>query len=386
MSDEFAFGIAVSDLTGLIVHEWIERSGGSEKVLDALADTFPSAQILALWNDAPDRYERSRVVETWLARTPLRRHKALALPLMPTTWRSASRTRNIDWALVSSHLFAHHFKAGPDTSAVPKFVYAHTPARYIWTPDLDARGDSSIARAASAALKPLDKRRAQEAISIAANSEYVRERIRATWDRDAVVIYPPVDVTRIRSEREWRLLLTEHERATLESLPSEFLLGASRFIPYKRLDLVISAARAVKLPVVIAGSGPEEAKLRQHAVEEGVEARFVIAPSDAMLFSLYQRATAFVFPAVEDFGIMPVEAMACGTPVIVNASGGASESVTRAGGGAVLSSFEPDAVREAMTTISTIDRSLLPDATKQFSRERFSAEVLSWMSSHVDNV
>ena len=175
-------------MSGVIVHEWLQRNGGSENVFDVLTRTFPDADRVCLWNDSDGRF--TDVEETVLARTPLRHSKAAALPFMPLVWRHLP-AREADWVLCSSHAFAHHARfAGPARDA-PKLVYAHTPARYVWTPELDGRGEGAVARAASALLKPLDRRRAREATAIAANSRFVAERIAEKWDREAEVITRP---------------------------------------------------------------------------------------------------------------------------------------------------------------------------------------------------
>src|SRR5665647_2770733 len=205
-------------MAGLIVHEWIERFGGAEKVLDAMVGTFPDADVLCLWNDVPElRYPGRDVHETWLARTPLRRSKAAALPFMPATWRLQDAVEP-DWILASSHLFAHHVRLrnAPD---VPKYVYVHTPARYLWAPELDARGQGVLPRLIGPSLKRLDRRRAQETTEFAANSEYVRARIQRAWGRDARVIYPPVEVDRIMSVPDWSEQLSEAEHALFVVLP-----------------------------------------------------------------------------------------------------------------------------------------------------------------------
>ena len=143
--------------TGFIVHEWLEQRGGAEQVVDAMREAFPDADLVALWNDAPEKY--CDVHESWLARTPLRHHKALSLPIQPYVWRRALPPMQLDWLLVSSHLFAHHIDVRtPSGERVPKYVYAHTPARYIWTPELDGRGRSLPARAGSVLFRPVDVR------------------------------------------------------------------------------------------------------------------------------------------------------------------------------------------------------------------------------------
>lgn len=317
-------------MSGILIHEWLSRHGGSENVFEVLSSAFPDAERFCLWNDSDGRFEG--VHETVLARTPLRRSKAAALPFMPTVWRHLPR-RDADWILCSSHLFSHHARfAGPARHA-PKLVYAHTPARYIWTPELDGRGDGPAARALSALLKPNDRRRAQEPAAIAANSAFVAQRIADTWQREAIVIHPPIDVAAFANGPAD---LTAAEHATLATLPPEFLLGVSRFVPYKRLDRVIEAGIAAGLPVVLAGGGPDEDRLRAIAERAHEQVVFVRDPSSALLAELYRRALALVFPAIEDFGIMPVEAMATGTPVVASAVGGTAETVVDGTTGALV--------------------------------------------------
>lgn len=367
-------------MTGLIVHEWLEPRGGAERVVDAMRTAFPDADLLALWNDAPAKYADAQ--ETWLAKTPLRKHKAAALPLLPAVWRGVhpyARHAQHDWMLVSSHLFAHHVRPRGADHDIPKFVYAHTPARYIWTPELDQRGDSAVVRAAAALLKPLDRKRAQEPVKIAANSKFVRDRIRETWQRGADVIYPPVDVTRIQSVSDWRTELSSEELHVAEGLPNDFVLGASRFVPYKRLDWVIQAGAANDIPVVIAGGGPEEDHLRAIAAEQRVPVHFVINPSTALLYALYQRARVFVFPPIEDFGIMPVEAQAAGTPVVTTSVGGATESVVDGVTGKVADDGEVSGITRALSVALCLNGVSKRDEVGRFSEGRFAREVRSWV-------
>jgi glycosyltransferase involved in cell wall biosynthesis len=364
----------------LIVHEWIEPTGGAEKVLDRIVGILPDAQVVCLWNDDPDRYPGRDIAESWVAKTPLRGHKALSIPASLVAWRTLD-VGEIDRIVVSSHAFAHQARPLHPTPGARKFVYVHTPARYLWTPDLDVRGSGAAIRAVSPLLRGIDRRRAGEASAIAANSRYVRDRIRASWDRDADVIYPPVEVARIQAVRDWRDELSPRDLAIFDSLPTQYIVGASRFVPYKRLDLVIAAGEAAGLPVVLAGSGPEESRLRTRADEATVPVKFVSRPSDALLFALFQRALVMVFPPVEDFGIVPVEAMACGTPVIVNALGGASESVAATLGGAVVESFSRSVLARAVSIAAGVDRTAVAAHARTFSAERFDREFEHWLES-----
>jgi len=365
-------------LSGVLVHEWLSRRGGSENVLVELARIFPDAGISALWDDAPERFVPGRVTETWIARTPLRQHKALALPLMPNTWRHLPSS-DAEWILCSSHLFAHHARfAGPARDA-PKFVYTHTPARYIWTPELDLRGDNALARAVSKPLQTLDRRRAQEAHSIAVNSAFVAERVARVWDRDSIVIYPPVGVAKFGLDVQEPL--TDEESVLLASLPESFILGASRFVPYKRLDIAIEAGIASDVAVVIAGDGPDEERLRAIAEKHPGRVTFVKKPSSALLSRLYRQALVLVFPAIEDFGIMPVEAMASGTPVIANRVGGAAESVVHGVTGMLLDSFDAASLRNAVEKASTLDPAACVNRAWEFDVSVFDRKILGWVGA-----
>ena len=372
-------------MSGLIVHEWVAKAGGSENVVEEFAAVFPTSDLQVLWSDAPDRFTL-KTYETWLARTPLRRSKAAALPFLPSTWRAITAHQDYEWLLVSSHLFAHHVKPRGLSPDVPKLVYTHTPARYIWEPELDPRGASRLARAASAALKPLDRARAQEATSIVANSSFTRARVQRAWQRDAEVIYPPVDTRRIAAVEDWASQLSDQERAILDSLPEVYILGASRFVAYKRLDQAISAGEAAGVPVVLAGGGPDEQVLRARASEASIPVVFVATPSTALLYALYQRALVYVFMAIEDFGIMPVEAMAAGTPSLVPHVGGAAESVRSVDGGAIIEHGSREEWIGAIDAVGRIDRGALAQRSHRYSRERFRAEVLDWVTRETGGI
>ena len=363
---------------GLLVHEWIEERGGSERVLDAVSETFPSADLLCLWNDNPHGYSDKELRETWLAKTPLRRSKPAALPFMPMTWRNQPNN-DYDWIFVSSHLFAHHVSLKTD-HPVDKYVYVHTPARYIWTPEMDERGTGLLPRLASRPLRVLDRYRAKEAKSVAANSEFVRDRIKSTWGIDANVIYPPVDVSEIGEVNDWYSVLNESEQETADRLPPTFILGASRFVSYKRLDIVIDAGEASQIPVVLAGSGPLAQDLRKQGSEASVPVVLIENPSDAMIRYLYQRALVYIFPPVEDFGIMPVEAMAAGTPVVANAFGGASESVLDGRTGSLLNQFGKAELKNAVEIAASTNPEDCALRAKKFSKERFKSEIQEWIT------
>lgn len=361
-------------MSGALVHEWIEPRGGAERVLAAFAERFPDAPIVCAWDDTEGEFAPGRTLETRLAKSRLRHNKALAAPALLAAWRRLPLD-DADWLLCSSHMFAHHARL--PSSDPPKFVYAHTPARYLWEPELDERGNSAMVRLAAGPLELIDRRRAKEAVAIAANSQFVADRIARCWDRESSVIYPPVDVEYFGGDPESGL--TPDEERVLSTLPDAFVLGASRLVSYKRVDLALIAGAAIDLPVVIAGDGPERQRLEAIANDSAQPATFVGRPSNAFLRALYSRASLYAMGGVEDFGIMPVEAMAAGTPVLARAIGGTAETVLHGVTGVLLEGDEPSIVK---AVASAVDMS--PDACRAraetFDGRTFGDRVAQWMA------
>lgn len=363
-----------------IVCEWIERTGGAERVLEAMIEAFPQAPVHTLWNDAPDRTVGVDVRESWLSRTPLRHSKALALPFFDPTWRSVRAVGVPDTLLVSSYVFAHHIRM-PKAPTARKYVYVHSPARYIWAPDIDPRGRNPFIRLSAPYWKRLDRRRASEGSSFASNSQFVRERVERSWGVESTVIHPPVDTEKILGTDDWRDRLSAEDEGRLRRLPDEFVLGASRLVAYKGLDSVIDFAKSVGLPVVIVGVGPHGSRLKEYAASSGVRAVFLGEVSDALLLALYQRTVAFVFPPIEDFGIMPVEAMAAGGRVIVADHGGVIETVEHGVSGVQASGFSGSEAREALDLAARLDPVNAKERAGRFSQARFIDALTSWIGA-----
>ncbi len=362
----------------MLVHEWVEKVGGSENVLEEMAALLPEADLVCLWMNAPERFAGRRIIESPLATSWIRGRKALTLPAAAALWRRVP-TDGYRWALVSSHAFAHHcrFVDAPDDFG--KLVYVHSPPRYLWNPELDPRGSSAPVRALAGPLRGLDRRRAQEATAMAANSQHVRDRIAQHWGRPAVVIHPPVAVEEIQAVSDWSGLATEQERRRLDSLPTQFLLGASRLTPYKRLDLVIRAAEAIGLPLVIAGDGPQRHELTEQAAAASVPVHLIGEVSTPGLRALYQRAACYLFPAIEDFGIMPVEAMAAGCPVVAAAVGGTAETVDPSAGRLVAQWDDRRVVRTAAEAAIGLAPEGIRARARTFSAGRFRARLREWI-------
>lgn len=367
---------------GEIVHEWLEPHGGAENVLESITSFLPYSRVTCLWNDAPHRFAH-RVEETWLARTPLRKHKQLALPFALPTWRHLPDS-SADWILCATHLFAHHARFGGAAREANKLLYVYTPARALWAPESDARASGVAASLASPVLRAIDRRRAQEASSITAISGFVQNRIAQAWDRDSRIIYPPVDVRGITRDSIDNATLAPNEYESLVGLPDTFILGASRFVAYKRLDSVISAGEAVHLPVVLAGDGPELAHLRALATVAKVPVHIIRRPSSLVLHELFRRALVYVFLALEDFGIMPVESMALGTPVVGINQGGVTETVISGKTGVLIDSITSGGLKQAVERASLLSSASCVERAWQFDTEVFQKQFDAWVRSEAN--
>ncbi len=326
-----------------IVHEWFVDWAGSEMVVEQMLRCFPDADLLALADFLPDR-DRERLLGK-RARTTFVQHLPLAsravwryLPLLPLAIEQLD-LRGYDLVLSSSHAVAKGVLAQPDQVHLS---YVHSPMRYAWdmqqeyleTSRLDRGLRSAFARMMLHYLRLWDYRTANGVDAFAANSRFVARRIWRAYRREAKVIYPPVDV----------------DYYAPRPAKEDFYLAASRMVPYKRLDAVVSAFAATpSRRLVVIGSGPEEAGLRRIATPN---VEFLGQVPRDQLRDMLQRARAFVFPALEDFGILPVEAQACGTPVIAFGRGGALETVVGPDSdeptGLFFASQEPGAIRTAL--------------------------------------
>lgn len=370
------------------VHEWLPARAGSEKTFEEIARAFPTADLYALSRnrDTPFDFGDRTLTTTFLDRPRLRNLRAVALPLMPVAWRTiATPDVPYDLVITSSHAFAN--LARPTKRAGTVLCYCHTPARYLWVPELDqdrSRIEPLVAPA-RALLRRVDLHGARRVTAFAANSSEVADRIRRFYDRNAIVIPPPVQTDFFASDDAGQLSDSEQR----ELPDGEFVMAMSRFIPYKRLDLAIRTAANVGLPIVVAGSGDDEARLRAVAEESGHDVRFVIRPSQQLLRELFRCATLLLFPAYEDFGIVPVEAQACGTPVIGYAAGGALDTIDPGVTGELAARQTVDSFTEA--THRALSGLVTDPTTPQRCREwaagfgarHFRDRVTNWAEEHV---
>lgn len=301
-----------------IVHDWLVVYAGAEKVLEQMLLLYPDADLYSVVDFLPPdqrSFLRGKHVRTsFIQKLPFARGNFRHyLTLMPLAVEQFDLSR-YDLILTSSYAVAKGVITGPDQLHVS---YVHSPMRYAW--DLQhqylketglARGvKGGIARWMLHRMRMWDVRTANGVNSIVANSRYIARRIWKVYRRESAVIYPPVNT----------------DAFELCESKGDYYLTASRMVPYKKMDLIVEAFSAMPdKKLIVIGDGPEFGKIRAKA-ESNVKL-LGYQPPDALLRHM-QKARAFVFAAEEDFGIAPVEAQSCGTPVIAFARGGVLESV-----------------------------------------------------------
>ena len=355
-----------------ISHEWLTIPGGSEKVVEALLDLVPDAELLCSVYDAapwPAKITDRPVHPTVLNRLPgAREQYPKLLPLMDAAFRHLDVT-GYDLVVSSNHACAKNVRTREASSAV-HVCYCHTPMRYVWDPGF-LEGEQ-LGRAAAAAFRALlprlrrtDLRGASQVDVFVANSSVVAERIERFYDRPATVVHPPVGVD-------------AHLARPRAAAPDAPYLVLGRVVPYKKADVAIEACRRLGRPVVVAGSGRDLERTKA-GVGPGAQVDFRGGVSDAELAELLATSRALLFPGLEDFGIVPVEAQAAGLPVIGNELGGVRDSVVDGRTG-VLYTPGDDPAGALADAILRFESLSLEDAdlrahAEAFSEERFLTEM-----------
>jgi glycosyltransferase involved in cell wall biosynthesis len=345
-----------------LVHDWLTGMRGGEKVLEGLCELFPEADILTLFHHrgtVSPAIERHRVRTSFLQYFPFAgTHYRAYLPLYPFAIEHFDLD-GYDVVISSSHCAA---KAVVPVGRARHLCYCHSPMRYGWD-QFDAYfGPARVGAVASrwfyrpllAWLARWDAATAVRVHRFIANSRYVAARIRRYYNREATIVYPPVD--------------TVFFHAAPIPRARHFLI-VSAFVPYKRLDVAIEACLRIGASLRIVGDGPDRARL-ERAAGPGIE--FLGRLSDEQVRDEYRRACVVILPGEEDFGIVPVEAQACGCPVVALGSGGALETVIDGETGILFA--EPTAeslgaaLERAAATRFDVDR--LRDHAERFSAQR----------------
>ncbi len=348
-------------LSAALCHDWLSGKRGGERVLEMLCNGFPSAPVYTLLaNPAAisETITRHPIHTSWLQHLPaIANHYRALLPLFPVAIRSLHPPPETELLISTSHCVAKSIRTHPCTRHL---CYCFTPMRYAWALQDDYFGAGNLkalaVRPLLAWLRRWDRRTAHRVDHFVAISHHIRRRIETYYGREADVVYPPVDT----------------DRCTPGPTPGkrDFDLMVSALVPYKRIDLAVEAYNRLGWPLKIVGVGGKrkelEAKAAGHITFEGWR-------SDDDVLARYRDCRLLVFPGEEDFGIVPLEAQACGKPVVAYAKGGALETVIDGKTGVHFNRQSPEALMHAVETAAAItwDAMAIQRHAAQFGTEHF---------------
>jgi glycosyltransferase involved in cell wall biosynthesis len=356
-----------------VVHDWLVTYGGAERVLEQILDQYPHADLFTLCDYLPEEHRgflKGRQIHTsFLQHLPRARAKYRSyLALMPLAIERFD-LRGYDLVISSSFAVAKGVITGPDQLHV---CMCYSPMRYAWDLTHQYLHEAKLTKGVRGLLahwllhrmRLWDARTANGVDEFIAISQYIARRIMKVYRRPSTVIYPPVDV----------------ERFTLREQKENFYLAASRLVPYKRIDLIVEAfSRMPDRKLVVIGDGPDFKKIRRLA---GPNVHLMGAQATDVLCDHMQRARGFLFAAEEDFGIVPVEAQACGTPVIAFRRGGQTETIVEGETGLFFAEQEPDCLIDAVQRFEK--HQFAPHRIRRnavrFARVRFKREFHQYMS------
>ena len=353
-----------------IVHEWWTKFGGSENVTMEIAKLFPSADIWVLYKELgfEDNFTRAENFrESWLNHVPGHQNKKLSVALSPLAYRSLL-FKKYDLVISSSHNFAHTVKF-PRSKNTRYFSYVHSPSRTIWLPEIDSRSKIVNQSATRHLLKGIDTSLGSHVNHLAVNSNEVRNRVSEFWRRDSLVIHPPVDV----SFQDFKL----EQGSVIQK--NSFLLSAGRFVPYKNHDFAIRLAAKLNLEIKVMGGGEDEQRLRNLASDLKADVEFIINPNREKWLETLAMARFLIFPAHEDFGITPIEAMMLGTPVLALAKGGALDYIIDGVNGRFYYGDESSEVLGEFLN-ETFDEKKIKESVEKFKPIEFRTKFVNWIS------
>lgn len=366
------------DLSVGLVADWLVTYAGAEKVIAEFIDIFPDADLYSVVDFLSDEnrqlFKNKKATTSFIQRLPKARNKYQTyLPLMPFAIEQLDVSKH-DVILSSSHAVAKGVLTGPDQLHIS---YVHSPIRYAWDlqhqylreAGMDKGLKGNLARWLLHKIRMWDCRTANGVDHFIANSQFIARRIKKVYGRDADVIYPPVDV----------------ERFTLNENKEDYYFTASRMVPYKRIDLIVEAfSQMPDKKLVVVGDGSEMTKIKSKATKN---IEILGYQPNSVMQEHMRNAKAFVFAAEEDFGITPVEAQACGTPVIAFGKGGALETVrphgVQAATGILFGQQNVADVINAVKQFDNLEGSILPADCRtnalRFSQERFQREMRDYV-------
>ncbi len=356
-----------------LVHDYLIDYGGAERVVEALHEVFPEAPLYTSFVNEKalgihwSRFKGWDIRQSWLSKVPL--HQKLFSPLRifaPNYFQAFDLSK---YGVVLSSSNAYFAKAVRVRDDAVHICYCHTPARslYGYTTMMDWKKNPIFLFFGSLInhyLRVVDVKIAQDVDYFIANSEEVRKRIQKFYRKDSTIIYPPVDIP---------------AKAPTTKNKGKYFLYVGRIAKSKNVDLAIQACTQLGIPLKVVGEGKGVEYLKSLA---GSSVEFLGAVNDEKLHVLYEDASCLLFPAIdEDFGIVPVEAMGHGVPVIAHRSGGPLETVVEGKTGVFFDELSVESMVKAITTFQKgkFDRATIYTHAKKFSKQRFQKEILQFV-------
>lgn len=358
-----------------IVHDWFSVYAGSERCIESFVNVLPHADIFSLFDFLTDE-ERRIILKGGHPKTSYiqkitfaEKHYRKLLPLFPHAVSNFD-LKDYDLVISSCHAVSKGVKTHNNQLHI---CYMYTPMRYIWDLSEQYLADSGLnsglrgffAQKMVKKLQKWDLKASKSPDRYIAISKYIAEKIKRIYGRDADVIYPPVDT----------------DGFDLVSGTDDYYVTCSRLVSYKKVDLIASAFARTDKKLVIIGDGSEMAKIKALS---GNNIEITGHLPKNRVISIVQRAKAFIFAAEEDFGIAPVEAMACGVPVIAFGRGGAAETVSDGVTGLLFYEQTPNAIAEAVNKFEKIseklDKNRIRTQALQFSTAAFEASISSYIN------
>jgi len=359
-----------------LVHDFLVSFGGAERVLEVMSEMFPEAPIYTLLHDREKmhgKFENKVIYTSFLQKFPnfLRKRYRWIISFMPTAIEIFD-LREFDLVISSSGAWSKGIVTKLSTTHI---AYLHSPMRFVWDCNnsyLSNKKRNFFVRMFVSYLRIWDKQAAERPDHLIANSCYTQKRVAKYYRRNSQVIYPPVEALAKNIQRS-------------ENKKRKYFITVSRLSEYKNIKKVVEAFNELKLPLIVVGAGKQEKYLRNMA---GDNVRIVGWQSDEKIKDYLNEARAFVFPAVDDFGIAPVEAMLQGVPVIALRAGGSVEYVEEGKTGEFFEEASSKDIQKAIKKFITQEKNYkqgdIIKQAKRFSKERFQRELTDFLCGHIN--
>lgn len=352
-----------------LIHDWLTNFAGGERVLLEISKLFPKAPIFtSVYDQKGARSFAGKDIRTsFLQKIPFMKSKReLLVPFAPFAFEQINLSK-YNLILSSCSMASKGVLSKPGSIQI---CYCHTPSRYLWEPEVDSRAKtglfSGLRQRVAHNLRIWDRLAADRVDYFLANSKYIASRIKKYYQRDSIVVYPPVDIKAYEPGKQSEI--------------KDYYLFVSRLVRYKKCDLVIDAFNDLGLPLKVIGKGPDK-KYLQRKAKSNIEFLGYLSNTDMKKY--YQEAKAFIFAAEEDFGIVPVEAMACGRPVIAYGKGGVAETVVDGVTGMFFNEQTPQCLIEAVKKFNSdnYDPKKIRAQAEKFSNEVFRTKYMEAVES-----